>query len=191
MKTLVIDFDEVICDNQFLQAYNEFFNCNKKHSDFEGYYIDGAIKDDETRRAFGEYVVKRNFYKGATIKQGAKEALEVLATKYNIYICTAYIMPYVRELCGNILKQKYEFIAEQFPTFDMSKIIFTNSKSTTKADIMIDDNVNNLLTNVSYTKLLYTADHNASMPEDELRARNLVRVNNWQEVVDYLMKEDV
>ena len=54
-------------------------------------------------------------------------------------------------------------------------------------DIMIDDNVNNLLTNKSYQKLLFTAEHNESMSDDELRAHNLVRVNNWADILKILM----
>ena len=34
MKKLIIDFDDVICNNEFVTCYNEFFHTNKKHSDF-------------------------------------------------------------------------------------------------------------------------------------------------------------
>lgn len=187
MKKIIIDFDEVICDNQFMETYNEFFNTNKRPSDFEGYYIDDSIKDPVQKRAFGEYLVQRNFYRGAKLKEGAKEAITELAKKYDVYICTAYYMNYVRELCGKIVEQKYEFIAREMPDFNMSKILFTNSKNVVVGDIMIDDNVNNLLTNKSYQKLLFTAEHNESMSDDELRVHNLVRVNNWADILKILM----
>lgn len=186
MKKLIIDFDDVICDNEFLVCYNEFFHCNKKQSDFKGYFIDAEIKDLETKKAFGEYVIKRNFYKNATIKEGSVEAVEKLSKKYSVYICTAYYMDYVRNLCGTILEQKYSFIAEHIPTFDMSKIIFTNSKSVVNGDIMIDDNVNNLITNNACTKLLFTAEHNESIEKEELIKHNIIRVNNWKEVLNIL-----
>lgn len=190
MKKLIIDFDDVICNNEFVTCYNEFFHTNKKHSDFGGFYVDSAIKDLDTRRAFGEYVVKRNFYKNATIKEGAVEAVEKLSKKYSVYICTAYYMDYVRNLCGTILEQKYTFIAEHIPTFDMSKIIFTNSKSVVNGDIMIDDNVNNLITNNACTKLLFTAEHNESIEKEELIKHNIIRVNGWQEILK-LLEADV
>ena len=190
MKKIIIDFDEVICDNQFVQSYNEFFNTNKKHSDFPGFYVDKSIEDPETRRAFGEYLLKRNFYKGAVLKDGVKEALEQLSQKYDVYICTAYYMDYVRNDCGIVLQQKYEFIAREMPNFNMSKVIFTSSKNVVVGDIMIDDNINNLLTNKSYQKLLFTAEHNEKYTEDELRAKSIVRVNNWQEVLDILLNQE-
>ena len=186
MKKLIIDFDDVICDNEFVTCYNEFFHTNKKHSDFGGFLIDTSIKDSAVRKAFGEYVVKRNFYKNATIKEGAVEAIEKLSKKYSVYICTAYYMDYVRNLCGSILDQKYTFIAEHMPTFDMSKIIFTNSKSVVNGDIMIDDNVNNLITNNACTKLLFTAEHNESIEKEELIKQNIIRVNGWQEILELL-----
>ena len=80
-----------------------------------------------------------------------------------------------------------EFIAREMPDFNMSKILFTNSKNVVVGDIMIDDNVKNLLTNKSYQKLLFSAEHNDSMGEDELRAHNLVRVNNWEDILKILM----
>lgn len=190
MKKLVIDFDEVICDNEFLTCYNEFFGCNKKQSDFDNFYIDSSIQDPEVKKAFGEYVVKRNFYKNAKIKDGALDAIARLSKDYSVYICTAYYMGYVRDLCGNILAQKYAFIAKNMPDFDMSKIIFTNSKSVVNSDVMIDDNIGNLLTNNACTKLLFTAEHNENMSEEELRKHNLVRVNDWQDVLDILEVKD-
>jgi len=132
-------------------------------------------------------ILQRNFYRGAQLKEGAKEAITELAKKYDVYICTAYYMNYVRELCGKIVEQKYEFIAREMPDFNMSKILFTNSKNVVVGDIIIDDNVNNLLTNKSYQKLLFTAEHNESMSDDELRAHNLVRVNNWADILKILM----
>lgn len=186
MKKLVIDFDDVICDNEFLVCYNEFFHCNKKQSDFKGYFIDSEIKDLETKKAFGEYVIKRNFYKNAKIKDDAIEAIKLLSKIYSVYICTAYYMGYVRDLCGKILEQKYSFIAKNMPDFDMTKIIFTNSKSVVNCDIMIDDNVNNLLTNNACTKLLFTAEHNKKIEKDELIKHNISRVNNWKEVLNIL-----
>ena len=189
MKKIIIDFDEVICDNEFLQAYNEFFNTNKKASDFPGFYIDKTIEDLETRKAFGEYLLKRNFYRGAVIKEGAADAIEKLSQKYDVYICSAYYMDYVRDGCGTVLQQKYEFIAKQMPKFNMQKAIFTSSKNVVVGDIMIDDNMNNLLTNKSYQKLMFTAEHNLKYSDDDLRAKNIVRVNNWQEVLDILLQE--
>ena len=187
MKRLVIDFDDVICDNQFLQCYNEFFKCDKKHSDFENYYIDATITDPDEKRAFGEYLVERNFYKGAVLKQHAKESLEMLEKKYNVYICTAYYMGYVRDLCGAVLQHKYEFVAKNLPNFDMSKIIFTNSKSVVDADIIIDDNLYNLLTNNAHTKILFTAEHNVKISGDQLRSFGIIRANNWEEIVNLLI----
>ena len=189
MKKLIIDFDDVICDNQFMQTYNEFFNTNKKPSDFEGYYIDASIEDPAEKRAFGEYVVARNFYRGAVIKPGAKEVVSELCKKYDVYICTAYYMDYVRELCGKVIEQKYEFIAREMPDFNMTKILFTNSKNVVVGDVMIDDNLNNLLTNKSYQKLLFTTDNNKKYTEEELRALNVVRVNSWEDVKKILLQK--
>lgn len=188
MKKIIIDFDEVICDNQFLQTYNEFFNTNKKFSDFDGFYIDASIKDSEQKRAFGEYLVARNFYRGATLKPGVKEAIQMLSKQYDIYICTAYYMDYVRDLCGKVVAQKYEFIARELPDFNMSKILFTNSKNVVVGDIMIDDNLNNLLTNRSCQKLMFTATHNEKYTDEELRVHNVIRVNSWDEVKKLLLK---
>ncbi len=190
MKKIIIDFDEVICDNEFMQSFNEFFNVDMKPSDFENYYIDASIEDPDTKRAFGEYLVQRNFYRGAKLKEGAAAVIEKLSKKHDVYICTAYYMDYVRELCGKVIEQKYAFVAREMPNFNMKKILFTNSKNVVVGDIIIDDNLNNLLTNKSPQKLLFTSENNARYTEAELRAKNVQRVNGWQEIEKLLLEED-
>ena len=51
-------------------------------------------------------------------------------------------------------------------------------------DILIDDGVHNL--GGKYMGMLFTANHNRTVSDDELSELNAVRVNNWKEVYELI-----
>ena len=68
------------------------------------------------------------------------------------------------------------------------KYIFTTHKDLLNFDIRIDDRINNL--NGATTKLLFTAWHNRSIPTNELKEKNIVRVNNWKDIEKVLLNNN-
>ena len=61
----------------------------------------------------------------------------------------------------------------------------TNTKNMMVGDIQIDDRMKNLL-GPTTTKILFTAYHNKNISDEELKQKNIHRVNNWKELVSFL-----
>jgi len=180
-KKILIDVDEVICDSGFLKLMNEFLGTNYKLEDFDEYYIDDVIGDEDKKQKFYEYFVENNAYKDAEIFPNAKEVLEKLNNEYEVFIYSSCVNPYFIKKAGKEFTKKYEFLINNFPFLNPFNFIFTGVKNMVKADIQIDDRLNNLMGDVEL-KLLYTAHHNKNISKEELDKYGVVRVNNWDEV---------
>ena len=108
MKKLLIDMDDVICENGFIRMINEFLGKNYKPEDANSYYINDLIPSDK----FDEWVKffeEKNLYDYVNIVQDAPEVIEKLNKIYDIYIITAYIFRDKPEISGNQLKNKFDY----------------------------------------------------------------------------------
>lgn len=183
MKTLMIDMDQVITDSLFIDLINEFLGTNYKLNDFKNYYLQDVIRDK--KEEFWNFVKDRSFYEGATLFEGCYEVLEKLNKKYDVYIVTAYLWNDVIDVSGDNLRNKYYYLREMLPFISPNKYIFTTNKNLLKFDIRIDDKLENI--SGADTKILFTAWHNRDLSDDELRSKNVIRVNNWDDIEKILL----
>ena len=186
MKKLLIDIDEVICTSTLLDEMNKFLGTNYKLNDFHEYYIDDILGSDENKQKFYEKIQYIDLYHNATIMDNAVEVLKKLSTKYEIYICSNCVMFCNKNNSGHFYKHKYDFLINNFPFIDPENFIFTGAKNIFKADIQIDDRLNNLKGEVT-TKLLFDSYHNHDISDEELSQLNVKRVHNWNEIADILL----
>lgn len=186
MEKLIVDMDDVITEKGFIRMINKFLGTNYKQEDAKSYYINDLIPKDKMDE-WVEFYSKENVYDYANIVEGAKETLEKLNEKYDLYIATAYVFRDAPEVSGKTLNDKYNFLCENFPFIDPHKFIFISNKELLEADIRIDDSPKKLIGKAKL-KLLFTAYHNKDMTEEELKENNLIRVNNWKEVEKILLK---
>lgn len=173
----MIDMDNVITDGIFLDLINEFLGSNYQLKDLKNYYLQELIKDKEEE--FWVFVKDRNFYKDASLLDGCFEVLEKLNKVYDIYIVTAYLWKDTIDISGNNLKNKYYYLREQLPFISPEKYIFTTNKNMINFDIRIDDKLENI--EKADIKLLFSAWHNRNLDSNELKEKNVIRVNNWYE----------
>lgn len=185
MKTLMVDMDDVITDGMFLQYINEFMKTDYKLDDISDYYYVQKLIGD--RYDFWDYISDKNFYQDAPLLDGCYEALEKLNKIYDIYIVTAYLWTESRDISGNNLRNKYNYLREMLPFIGPEKYIFASNKRIINFDIRIDDRMSNL--EGATTKLLFTAWHNKDITDLELAKNNVIRVNNWKEIIDILVDE--
>ena len=123
-------------------------------------------------------------YNHATLLPDCYDVLKELSAYYKIYICTDYIWREIVEYAGNNLKNKYRFLYEKLDFIEPKNYIFTADKSVVHCDIKIDDKVSNI--EGAETKLLFTAWHN----KEELKQKNIIRVNNWKEIKKVLLEDN-
>ena len=77
-------------------------------------------------------------------------------------------------------------VYENLPFINPENYIFTSNKECIKAEIKIDDKISNLEGN-SELKLLITAYHNKNISNEELKEKNIIRVNNWNDIAEILL----
>lgn len=190
MKKLICDFDDVICNNKIVDIANKFLGTKYNFEDVgEGYNFSTLVSDEKKLRDLYEYVVKNNFYIGATLKQDCFEVLKELQEKhgYEIYICSACIVIGHEDISGIVFKNKYDFIRKSLPFVNPKNIIFTNAKGVISGDVIIDDRLTNLNGNFK-VKLLFDSWYNRKFTPDELKAQKVKSVNNWQEIKQLLIR---
>ena len=185
MEKLIVDMDDVITEKGFIRMINEFLGTNYTQENAESYYINDLIPKDRMDE-WVEFYSNNNVYDYANIVEGAKETLEKLNEKYDLYIATAYVFRDAPQVSGKTLNDKYNFLIENFPFIDPHKFIFISNKELLEADIRIDDSHKKLI-GKARLKLLFTAYHNKNMSEQELKENNFVRVNNWKDVEKILL----
>lgn len=191
MKTLVCDFDDVICNNDIINIVNDYLKTNYTFEDIgEGYDMSTIIDDEQKRREIFQHVVKSNFYENATLKPDAYRVLENLQQNhdYQVVICSACLVDGYEELCRDVYFNKYNFIYQNLPFIKPCNIVFTNSKGVMKGDCMIDDRMSNLEGKFK-TKLLFDCWYNRKFSDEELNAKGVKRVHDWKEIEQILLND--
>ncbi len=177
---ILIDLDDVICDCGFLHVVNKFLNTQYKISDFKDFYIQDIIPENK-KKEFHDFFFNNNMYDLVKINDNAIEVIEYLNQKFDVYICSAYVVKDDYERSGILALYKYNWLFNSIPFIDPNKYIFTSSKNLIDADIKIDDRLSNL-EGKAKLKILYTAYHNTDITDQILKEKNIVRANNWLEV---------
>lgn len=191
MKKILLDVDEVICFSGFLEAVNDFMSTNYEIDDFTDYYIDEVVIPKERFNEFNGFVNDRNLYENAHILPGAIDTIKRLNEEYDIYICSSCVNDFDVNGSGRIFADKYNFLIRMFPFLDPKHFIFTSVKNMFKADIQIDDRVDNFDTDIEI-KILFPSYHNKDVSDDELLEKGILRAgydwrSGWQEVETLLL----
>ena len=181
-KSIMIDMDEVIVVGRFSDYLVEFLgnvNFENLHTQNRQDLIKG--REEEFKRIY-KY---KNLYKnnnGDYIEPlpNCVDVIKKLNEVYDVYIVTTYIWKEDVIDAATNLKNKYEYLHYWFPFIDTNKFIFMTDKTKINYDIGIDDRVSNLQS--CNKKLLFTEFRNKKIPDEELKNKEIIRVNNWFEV---------
>lgn len=184
-QSIMVDMDEVIVTGGLLYLINEFLGTNYVESDFNDYYMQDIIP---SKKEFFDFFITKNQYDYCKLAEGVVDALKELNDSYDIYIGTAYLFNEIIEESGLFLKQKFDYLRKNLPFLDPFKFVFLGDKKCLNCSIKIDDRVDNLTG--AARKLLFTAYHNSSLKDDELKEQGIERVNNWDEIKTMLLKEE-
>ena len=190
-KKILLDIDEVVCFSGFLQVLNRFLNANYHIDQFTTYYLEEEVLTEEQKPKFMEYLSTQNLYEVPDFLPGAIETLERLNEYFDIYVCSSCVNPEDLNSSGKIFKDKYNFLIEHLPFLDPRKYIFTSTKNIFKADIQIDDRIQNLESDIE-TKILFPSYHNKNITDEELKEKGVIRAgtewrNAWEETEKILM----
>ena len=191
-KTILIDVDDVICENHFLKLANKFL---KKSGKPVLKSLDGLTADYEKeifntnkeRQAFNDLYIKHNSYKGVKPIKGSVDAIETLTKKHDVYFVTSCVHWERQREFSRQYTDKFKWLLDNFPFFPPDQIIMTNKKQLIKADVIIDDRLKHLSGDYK-TKILFTSFHNKGYTDNTLTSQGIIRANGWQEILEILNK---
>lgn len=185
-QTIMIDFDDTIVESIFLQRVNRFLNTCYTFDNFKDeYYIDNIIPKDKREQFFAEFC-DTNPYFEVKIIEDAKEVIQKLNQKYEVYICSGCVMYNMPSKSAQIFAYKYQFLIKTFPFLSPQRFVFTNSKHVLKGDIIIDDYLDNLAGEFKQ-KYLFSSYHNRRFTEQDLKNLGIKRVKSWKEIAEILL----
>ena len=184
MKKLLIDLDDVLAIDGYLNMLNAYFKTGYKYQDIKGYYVEELLTKEQLKE-YRKFFKNNNVYDYARAEVNSKYVLMKLMTMYDIYVCSKYYSDLDNTIVPELLPRKCEFVIKNYPFLDRKNFIFTNDKSMIEADAKIDDSIDNLTG--SGVKLLYTAYHNRNITKEELDELGIKRVNNWLQIEEELM----
>lgn len=183
----MIDLDDTITIDTYLTVVNDYLKTNYTYDDIPKYWVDEIVPDDIMDEYLKYIYNDINMYDYAKISPNAIEVIEKLSKYYEVVICSAYIDHRSIEDCAKLLTHKHNWLHKNLPFIDPANYIFTSNKECINAEIKIDDKLSNLEGNAE-VKLLITAYHNKNISDEELKQKNIIRVNNWNDIANILLK---
>ena len=140
MITVLFDLDDTLADliNPWLSVYNERFNDNLVKSDITDWDIRKFIKVEARTKIFG-IINEEGFYSKVQPNPIFVEmARDMVKLGDNVGICTS---------CNNnptMISEKLKWIKTHVPFINRDNIMFVNDKSLARADLLVDDRVENI-----------------------------------------------
>lgn len=185
-KVLVIDIDDVLVDSYMFIMLNKFLGTNYKEEDFSDYYLEDAIKDPKKSDEYYKFIFTQDMYKDIPIKEGVQDVLPKLNEKYDLLLCTDFLIPNYEWQADKEFISKFNMLKEKFSYLNPKQFIFMRRKPLLHADIMIDDKPTNFGNHIGQ-KLMLTAYHNKNITDKKLKEQGITRVNSWFDIANLLL----
>lgn len=160
--------DDVIADavQRFLDWYARDFGVRYTKEDIRGTKLH-MIVPEEHRKVVHQYPHQKDFFRDLPVIEHAKEMVEELHNRFEVYIASAAMeFPYS-------LAHKNDWLDQHFPFIHWKRRIFCGDKSVLKGDVLIDDHDFNLSV-FSGRALMFSSPHN-------LLDTRYERMENWLE----------
>ena len=181
-RVILCDMDQVIAHTDDLKMMNDFMGTSFTVEDAKTVtLVEELLPNMDDRYRLIDHIVDINFYLHSEIAPGTKEVMKSLHENEDFYVCTSAYFKYGINREADLLKIKSEFLIKEFDFLPPDHHIYITHKSLLNADVRIDDNIHNLLSNTA-TKLLYTTYANEDLSSDFLRENNITRVDNWYDI---------
>lgn len=184
--TILIDFDDCVCENHFIPVINKYLKTNYKEDDFHTVFMEKELfKDKDERNKFYDFYISVDSYQDVKLRQHAYDVIKRLLKRDDVYFITSACHYERTKEMGRQFVDKWNYIFDTLPYFPPQNIVFVAKKHIFKADVIIDDRVENLKGDYKY-KLLFTCYHNKNITQKELEERGIIRVQDWLDVEKFI-----
>lgn len=134
--------------------------------------------DEKYKAEIQDMMNTPNYYRNLDPMEGAKDAMNELAEKYDVMICTA---PYISN--STCASEKMGWIEEHLGAEWLDRVIITSDKTLVNGDVLIDDkpNITGRSLTPSWKHIVFDAPYNRD---------HKLRINHWSEglkVVDEVL----
>lgn len=173
--TILVDMDDTIenLSEAWVSYLNGRYGTSVAASDISSWDISQAFSTLSKSEVYGA-LKEAELWGAVKPLPGAVKYLKKLVEDGNdVFIVTASHPDTVGVKMNQVLFRYFPFIPYQ-------NVIISSKKQMISGDILIDDGVHNL--GGKYMGMLFTANHNRGVSDDELSALNAVRVDSWKEV---------
>lgn len=163
---ILIDMDSTL--NDFTQGYIAYYkkltgkDVNVTREDLSVYEISKIVhghNEQESIEIRQQIFSSLGFWKDIPIMPYAKEVVEDLYNKHEVFILTA---PWKYSL--NCYTEKIEWVENELPFFDTSRVIMTRHKYLVKGDIIVEDSPEFLLNNGCHYAIAIDYPFNRHLP---------------------------
>lgn len=195
MKTIAVDIDDVLAANaeDFAKFSNKRWGTNLKPDDYTEHWAELWKVDFDEVEKRREVIIKEKVFTTHRIFNEAKPVLEKLAVNYKLVIVSSRgrrVQKDTTDWINNEFKDVFSEI--HFAKIWDKKIHVLESLKLTKAEIcqeigadyLIDDQPKHCIAaaKAGITSLLFG---NYKWSQDVKLAKNMIRVKDWQEVLEY------
>ena len=173
--TILVDMDDTIenLSEAWVDYLNDRYRTSVSASDISSWDISQAFPTLSKSDVYGA-LKETALWEAVKPLPGAVKYLKKLVEDGNdVFIVTASHPDTVGVKMNRVLFRYFPFIPYR-------NVIICSKKQMVSGDILIDDGVHNF--GGEYMGMLFTANHNRAVADDELSALNAVRVGNWKEV---------
>lgn len=175
--TILVDMDDCIenLSVAWVGYLNDRYGTEVSLSDITSWDISKAFPSLSKEQVYGVLRKKTLWERVKPLPGAVKYLKRIMDDGNDVFIVTASHPDTVGVKMNAVLFRYFPFIPYQ-------NIIISSKKQMISGDILIDDGVHNLGGN--YMGMLFTANHNKSVTDEELMRLNAVRVDNWKEVYE-------
>jgi 5'(3')-deoxyribonucleotidase len=176
---IACDIDNVICNLQEVvtNLFNERYDTKYTLDKFNTYNIENVLSVKEAN-TMKEIYGENGIYDIVKPIVGSQDALQkLIKAGHSVYLVTDAI--------PKIYNEKVEWVKHFFPFIDEAHIISMKHKHLFKCDIMIEDNLNNLLSGHHYERICLDYPWNRDVRD---YVYNIHRCSNWNEITNAINK---
>lgn len=176
----------IVCDvdgtlNNLMQAtldlYNEQYGASYTLDDITAYNLEDCFDLAESKR-MKDIFNDPSVWESVKPTRGSQEALQkLISSGHQVYLAT--------DNDPNTYGEKVAWIKQFYPFIDSSKIICIKDKWMLRADIMIEDCLQNLLAKPYYHRILMDSPWNKHVHDD---VYDINRCSNWDSIVGVVNK---
>ena len=175
-KIIYIDIDETLNEliEVLMKLYGEKYNDPRRKKDIEKYYFLDTLKP-ECKNFFKEFCTEE-VLETLEMVPHAKEVVEELIDNHDVFFLTA--------AHPNTLRIRDKWLKKHIDNYSSSQFIRCNNKTLLKGHLLIDDCIYNHYGSIENSILV-----NQPWNEDVTLKDNMVKLNDWYEIEEYLVKE--